>query len=166
MFDPWPAPSPLSTTFAEFQTMHRDGVSAAEIVLTVFMRRQIDNDATSFRQSLHGVVFPLSMPCRTLDLEIWRMKSFRLSFQRNSHRPVASSQSHRSPRNESHVQAGCLIFETTEFSFTRFLNACVSSRFKQGPLSRLSDGRKKHEFLHRRNHLFRRASQQNKTASR
>jgi DNA gyrase subunit B len=133
--------------------MHRDGVSAAEIVLTkLHAGGKFDNDAYKVSGGLHGVgISVVNALSEQVDLEIWRDgKVFVQSFKRGTPTGRLQTTGHTDRRGTKVTfKPDALIFETTEFSFDTLSQRLRELAFlNKGLLITIDDelAEKKHEF--------------------
>src|SRR5882672_6268444 len=133
--------------------MHRDGVSAAEIVLTkLHAGGKFDNDAYKVSGGLHGVgISVVNALSEQLDLEIWRDgKVFVQTFKRGTPTGRLETTGHTDRRGTKVTfKPDSQIFETTDFSFDTLSQRLRELAFlNKGLLITIDDERaeKKHEF--------------------
>jgi len=133
--------------------MHKDGVSAAEIVLTkLHAGGKFDNDAYKVSGGLHGVgISVVNALSERLDLEIWREgKVFVQTFKRGTPTDRLETTGHTDRRGTKVTfKPDPAIFETTEFSFDTLSQRLRELAFlNKGLLITIDDERieKKHEF--------------------
>src|SRR5215510_5992175 len=133
--------------------MHKDGVSAAEIVLTkLHAGGKFDNDAYKVSGGLHGVgISVVNALSERLDLEIWREgKVFVQTFNRGTPTARLETTGHTDRRGTKVTfKPDPKIFETTEFSFDTLSQRLRELAFlNKGLLITIEDERaeKKHDF--------------------
>src|SRR6187401_1528768 len=133
--------------------MHRDGVSAAEVVLTkLHAGGKFDNDAYKVSGGLHGVgVSVVNALSEWLKLEIWRGgKVWVQSYERGTPNADLKSIAQTDKRGTRvNFKPDTRIFETTEFSFETLSQRLRELAFlNKGLLITIEDERteKRHDF--------------------